>query len=148
MEWFNIYGLIIIVIMMIPNIVYSIKCKDAFTNYLVNKKVELFEQIGRYGSFILMIISIPYVSFGFINNTCFILYLIINAILLLMYCLIWIIYFRKNNLFRALSLSIIPSVIFIFSGIMSLNIPLIIFSIIFAICHITISYKNCVCKDK
>ena len=50
-------------------------------------------------------------------------------------------------LLRAYLLSIIPSMIFLFSGIMIRNIPLIISSIAFAIAHITISLKNAFIKE-
>jgi hypothetical protein len=71
MDRLNIFGLIFIVIIMIPNIIYAIKCKDGFINKWSNKTVE-----------------------------------------------------------------------FLFSGIMSRSVLLIISAVIFAPCHITISYKN------
>lgn len=139
---FNVFGLIFIVLIMIPNIIYVIKCKDGFNDKWNNKVVMILEQIGRYGCIIFMIINIPNTWFGWWSDEAFALYLIINSILVLTYLIIWIICFNKNNLFKALSLSIIPSLIFIFSGIMSRSILLIIFSIIFAPIHIMISYKN------
>lgn len=30
MKWFNVYGLIFILIIMIPNIVFALKCRDGF----------------------------------------------------------------------------------------------------------------------
>ena len=89
-----------------------------------------------------MIINIPGTSFGWWSDEAFAIYLIVNIVLVILYCLIWCICFRKNSVFRALSLSIIPSVIFLFSGIMSRSILLIIFSIIFAPSHIMISYYS------
>lgn len=142
MNWFNIYGLIFIVIIMIPNIVFALKCKDGFVNKYNNKFVELFEQIGRFGSFIFMILNIPKTYFGFYFNNGLILYLIVDSILVVLYCLIWAICFKKPSVFRALSLSIIPSILFLYSGVMIRSILLIIFSLIFAPCHILISYKN------
>lgn len=142
MNWFNIYGLIFIVIIMIPNIVFALKCKDGFANKYNNKFVELFEQIGRFGSFIFMILNIPKTYFGFYFNNGLILYLIVDSILVVLYCLIWAICFKKPSVFRALSLSIIPSILFFYSGVMIRSILLIIFSLIFAPCHILISYKN------
>lgn len=139
---FNVFGLIFIVLIMVPNIIYAIKCKDGFDNKWNNKVVMILEQTGRYGCIIFMIINIPNTWFGWWSDEAFVLYLIINTILVLSYIIIWIICFNKNNLFKALSLSIIPSLIFIFSGIMSRSILLIIFSIIFAPTHIMISYKN------
>lgn len=142
MNWFNIYGLIFIVIIMIPNIVFALKCKEGFVNKYNNKFVELFEQIGRFGSFIFMIFNIPKTYLDFYFNNGLILYLIVDSILVTLYCLIWAICFKKTSVFRALLLSIIPSILFLYSGIMIRSILLIIFSLIFAPCHILISYKN------
>lgn len=141
MEYFNIYGFLFMIIIMIPNIVYAIKCKDDFTNKWNNKCIEFLEQIGRIGCFIFMVINIPTTYFGWPNNI-FGVYIIINTILILVYCIIWVICFRKNNLFKALTLSIIPSIVFLFSGITSRYILLTISAIIFAPCHIIISIKN------
>ena len=51
MEWFNVFGLVFIVIIMIPNIVFEVRCKDGFENSWNNKAVETIEQIGRVGCF-------------------------------------------------------------------------------------------------
>ena len=32
MEWINIFGTAFIVIMMVPNIIYALKCKEGFEN--------------------------------------------------------------------------------------------------------------------
>ena len=142
MEWINIFGLIFIVVIMIPNIIFSIKCKDGFANKWKNKFVEMIEQIGRFGCFGFMIINIPGTWFGWWSDEVFAVYLIVNVILVILYCVIWIICFKKNSIFRALALSIIPSILFLFSGIMSRSVLLIIAATIFAPSHITISYKN------
>ena len=142
MDWFNIFGLIFIVIIMIPNIIYAIKCKDGFANKWQNKTVELLEQIGRFGCFGFMIINIPGTWFGWWSDEAFAVYLLTNVALILTYCFIWIIYFRKNTVFRALALSILPSIVFLFSGIMSRSVLLIASAVIFAPCHILVSYKN------
>ena len=142
MEWINIFGLVFIAIIMIPNIVFAIKCKDGFENKWNNKSVEIVEQIGRFGCFGFMVINIPGTWFGWWSDNAFSIYLIVNMVLIILYCGIWIICFRKNTVFRALALSIIPSVIFLFSGIMSRSILLIITSLLFAPTHILISYKN------
>lgn len=142
MEWFNIFGFIFICIIMIPNVIFAIKCKDGFENKWNNKFVETIEQIGRFCCFGFMIINIPRTYFGWWSYEAFAIYLIINIILVILYCLIWIICFKKNSVFKALALSIIPSIIFLFSGIMSRSILLIVSSIIFAPSHIMISYYN------
>lgn len=128
------------VVIMIPNIIYAIKQKDSANAYR-NKTVEIFEQIGRYGCFVFMIFNIPYTFMGFWFSNGLTLYLVINAALLFAYCLAWIILW-KSNLVKALLLSVLPSVIFIFSGIMIASIPLLVFAVIFSVTHILISVKN------
>lgn len=120
----------------------AIKCKDGFDNKWNNKYVEVTEQVGRLGCFGFMIINIPGTWFGWWSDEAFVLYLIVDTILVMLYCAIWIICFKKNSVFRALALSIIPSMLFLFSGIMSRSVLLIIASVLFAPSHIVISYKN------
>ena len=120
----------------------AIKCKDGFDNKWNNKYVEVTEQVGRLGCFGFMIINIPGTWFGWWSDEAFALYLIVDTILVMLYCAIWTICFKKNSVFRALALSIIPSMLFLFSGIMSRSVLLIIASVLFAPSHIVISYKN------
>ena len=120
----------------------AIKCKDGFDNKWNNKYVEVTEQVGRLGCFGFMIINIPGTWFGWWSDEAFAVYLIVDTILVMLYCAIWIICFKKNSIFRALALSIIPSMLFLFSGIMSRSVLLIIASVLFAPSHIVISYKN------
>ena len=126
----------------IDNIIYAIKCKEGFENKWNNKKVELIEQIGRFGCFGFMIFNIPGTWFGWWSDEAFAIYLIVDSLLIVLYCIIWVICWKKNNVFRALALSIIPAVVFMFSAVMSRSILLIIASMLFAPTHIMISYKN------
>ena len=142
MEWINIFGLIFMAVIMVPNVIFALKCKDGFKNKWKNRWAEAIEQIGRFGCFGFMIIHIPGTWFGWWSDEAFAVYLIVDTILAALYCLIWIVCFRKNSVFRALALSIIPSVLFLFSGIMSRSVLLIIAAVLFAPSHIAISYKN------
>ena len=142
MEWFNLTGLIFVVVLLIPNIIYAATNKDGFADKFHNKLVETGEQIGRFGCFVLMFIQLPFVTLGYIYDGAQTLYLILGIVLLVFYCGGWIVFREGNSVAKALTLSILPSVLFLESGILILNIPLIVLSVVFAICHITISYKN------
>lgn len=144
MEWFNYYGLAIIAVIMIPNIVYAIANKNAFGNAYKNKFVEISEQIGRFGCIILMIINVPYTYFNFWFGNALTVYLSVNGGLCLAYLIFWCICWKQNGLLKALSLSILPTVIFLFSGVMLANIPLIVLSVLFGMTHIFLSCKNVV----
>lgn len=126
-------------VIMIPNIVFAVKCKDGFENKYHNKAVEVMEQAGRFGCFGFMCVNIPGTWFGWWSDEAFSLYLMVNAVLTLLYCGIWVVCWRKNSLFRALALSILPSVLFLFSGIMSRSVLLTLSALLFAPAHILIS---------
>lgn len=142
MNWLNVFGLIMVAVIMIPNILFAMKCKDGFENKWNNRFVETLEQIGRFGCFGFMIINIPGTWFGWWSDEAFAAYLAVDAVLVTLYCGIWAVCFRKSSVFRALALSIIPSVLFLFSGIMSRSILLTIAALLFAPSHILISYQN------
>jgi len=142
MEWLNVFGLVMVAVIMIPNILFAMKCKDGFVNKWNNKFVETVEQIGRFGCFGFMIINIPGTWFGWWSDEAFAVYLVVDAVLVTLYCVIWAVCFRKSSVFRALALSIIPSVLFLFSGIMSRSILLTIAAVLFAPSHILISCQN------
>ena len=142
---FFVYGLVIVLIILVPNVVFALCNKDGFENNWHSKTVEILEQVGRFGCMIFMFIVIPEISFS--SDESFALYIIVNMALLLLYCLLWIVFFKKNNMAKAVSLSVIPAVLFLFSGIISTNIPLIAAAAVFAPCHIIISIKNVTEKD-
>ena len=141
-QWFNPYGLGFMAVIMLPNILFALKQRDGFENAWHNKTVEVLEQIGRFGCFALMIFNIPRTCFGFCSDGAFAAYLIGNGILVLLYCLVWAVCFRKNSVFRALALSILPSAVFLLSGALLRSIPLTAAALLFAPGHILISYRN------
>ena len=49
MEWFNVFGLVFIAMIMNPNIIFAVKQKDDFENRNQNKEIEIIEQISRFG---------------------------------------------------------------------------------------------------
>lgn len=144
MSWFNGYGLVFMAVTLIPNIVFAVRCKDGFDNAWKNKCVEVLEQIGRFGCFIFMVFNIPGTWFGFWFRGALVTYVVVDAVLLAAYCLIWIVCFRRSSVFRALALSVIPSALFLFSGVMLRSVLLLVAAVLFAPCHILLSYKNAV----
>ena len=142
MGWFNYYGIAVMAVIMLPNIIFAAMHKDGFENKYKNKAVEISEQVGRYACMVLMIFNIPYTYFNFWFEYALVVYLSVNGALCLAYLVFWAVCWKRNGLLKAVSLSVIPSVIFLFSGIMLANIPLIAFAVLFAVNHILLSCKN------
>ncbi|MGL5151104.1 MAG: hypothetical protein ACRC7N_11090 [Clostridium sp.] len=64
MNWLNAYGLIIMIVIMIPNIIFA-KKEQNFESKYNNKIVEIVEQVGRFGSMGLMLFNISVLEFGY-----------------------------------------------------------------------------------
>ena len=142
MGWFNYYGLIAVAIIMVPNIIVAAVDKSAFENRYDNKVVLVIEQIGRYGCMAFTVFNIPYTYFDFRFENALTVYLAVGGVILALYVLGWIVFRKGRSTIKMLWLSITPTVFFLFCGVMVLSVPLIVFSILFGIGHITVSYKN------
>ena len=51
--WINLFGAVIVILMLIPNIVYAVKNKSE-QNLCTNRFMNVIEQLGRYACIFLM----------------------------------------------------------------------------------------------
>ena len=145
MSWFNYIGLIIIILLLVPNIIYAIKIKEELKYQ--NKVLDILENIGRYGSMFFMVFNIPYTWMQFYFNYAKYVYIGVNALLVIAYLLIYLIMWKRHNIVRAILISVIPSLIFVYSGVMIGSIPLGCFALLFSVTHIFISVKSAKLSD-
>lgn len=141
MGWINYFNFITVALLLVPNIVYALKNKDV-KNKCQNRVMNIMEQIGRYGSMFFMIFNIGFGEFGLRSKRAFIIWMSCNGILILLYLIFWMFYFRKQKSFYAFALAIIPSIIFLLNGFLLNYWPLIMCASIFCIAHIYVVYKN------
>jgi hypothetical protein len=139
--WINLFGGIFVILMLVPNIVYAIKNKDE-KNLCTNKLMNIIEQIGRYACIVLMWFPLLVWKFGFATSVEFVIYMFSNALLLVAYWILFAIYMKKKNMGLALSLAIIPSCIFLFSGVLLRHWLLVGSACLFATGHIFVTYRN------
>lgn len=140
--WINLFGAGIIVLIMIPNIIYAAGQKQDETQIEVPRGLSACEQVGRYGCIILMWLPLLVWKFGFGSVEEFLIYLIGNGALLLCYFLSWMLYSRKKTLSVAMALAIIPTAIFLLSGLLLRHWLLVAFAILFGFAHCTITYMT------
>jgi hypothetical protein len=141
MNWINIFGLSIVILMLLPNIIYAIKLKT-FENKCKNKMMNRMEQIGRYASMFFMVFKIGLYEFGFRSNVEFVIWLFVTTLLLLLYWLFWYIFFGSPRNTLPMILAILPSAVFITYGLFLRHWLLIISGILFSIGHIYVTYQN------
>ena len=142
MSWFNYYGLIAVVVILLPNFIVAIVDKSAFENKFNDRAIVVVEQIGRYCCMAFMVFNIPYTYFGFWYENALAVYLLVGGCLLLFYYMGWIIFRKSMCATKVIWLSVTSTVLFLFCGIMIVSIPLILSAILFGIGHITVSYNN------
>ncbi len=139
--WINFFGLIIVVLMLIPNIIYAIKHRGE-PRPSVSKAALILENIGRYGCMLLMVFNIGLIKFGFGSIIGLLIYLFGNASLLIAYWICYIAYFKKPSEDIAILLSVIPVVIFLLSGLTLRHWLLVIAAVVFAAAHIYVTNKS------
>ena len=139
--WINIFGAVFVALMLIPNIVYAIKRKNE-KNLCANKFMNIIEQVGRYACIILMWLPILVWKFGFASVFEMMIYFVGNGLLLLAYWIIFAVYFKKKTAKLAVTLAVIPSFIFLMSGILLRHWSLVGFAALFAVGHIYVTYQN------
>lgn len=140
-DWINIWGIIIVVLMLIPNIVYAVKFRGQ-ENKCTNKVINVLEQIGRYACMFLMIFSIGMPKAGFPSVGNFLVYGLGNAALLAVYWIVWILYFVKQDKWKCMVLVVIPVCVFLLSGWMLEYWLLVISAMIFGAAHIYVTKEN------
>lgn len=138
MGWLNLMGLIFVVLLLIPNVIYAIRFRGTGNPCKV-RSLNILEQIGRYGSMFLMVFNIGIAEFGFSSLPAFLFYLFGNSILLLLYWITWLIFMGKQTFWSRMTLAVLPALLFLVSGITLGHILLIISAVIFGVGHIGVT---------
>jgi hypothetical protein len=141
MEWLNVHGLLIMLLLLLPNLFYTFAKKQSGGTYH-NKTIEVMEQVGRFGSMLLMSVDLPFFTYGYWFTYGEIIYKLATGALTLGYCLIWVFYNKDTDFCKAMALALIPTAIFLLSGIFLANIPLVITGLLFGFGHCIITYYN------
>ena len=139
--WINIFGAIIVILMLIPNIVYAIKNKNE-KKPCPNRFMNIIEQIGRYACMMLMWLPLAVWKFGFASVFEMVLYMACNGMLLTAYWISFAVYMKRRSVPLALVLAILPACIFLLSGILLRHWLLVGFAVLFAVGHIYVTYHN------
>ena len=139
--WINVFGAVIVILMLIPNIIYALKNKDE-KNHCTNQFMNAAEQIGRYACIILMWLPLLVWKFGFHSVFEMLLYFVGNGCLLAAYWIVFAAYLKRKTRKRALVLAVLPACIFLLSGILLRHWLLAGFAVLFGIAHIYVTQKD------
>ena len=139
--WINGWGATIVIIMLIPNIIFTIR-NPHLENKCENAIMNTIEQVGRYTSMELMIVPVLAWKFGFKSVLEMIFYVVVTSVLLLLYLVVWFFYLKSQSKNKAIILALLPTMIFVISGILLRHWLLMIAGILFGIGHIYVTLQN------
>lgn len=139
--WINGWGATIVIIMLIPNIIFTIR-NPHLENKCENAIMNTIEQVGRYTSMALMIVPVLAWKFGFKSVLEMIFYVVVSSVLLLLYLVVWFFYLKSQSKNKAIILALLPTMIFVISGILLRHWLLMIAGILFGIGHIYVTLQN------
>ena len=128
-------------LILIPNIVYAVR-KKISADPTHNTAMVILEQIGRYACIAFMWLPLFVWKFGFNSVLEMLIYIGGNAAMTVLYYIFWSFYFRKTKRSIALALAIVPTCIFLLSGVLLRHWILVISAVLFGVGHIYITAKS------
>lgn len=141
MDWLNVEGIAALLLLLAPNALYGLRRAGA-PPARQKPALEIAEGIGRFGCMVLMCFSLRLFTYGYAAPLWQTVWRIAAIALLVLYWAVWAVYFKHETHPAALSLALIPSALFLLSGILWRDIPLLVFAIVFAIAHPIITWRN------
>lgn len=139
--WINAAGGTIVILMLIPNVRYALRCPGEGSR-CGGRLMNALEQIGRYASMALMILPLGVWKFGFPSVAAMLAYVLGNAGLLVCYWVYWALYFQRADRERALTLAVVPVCIFLLSGLTLRHWLLVLSAAVFGVGHVYITRRN------
>ena len=153
---FSYIGLLFLLMLMIPNIIWSKNKPKDYDKYAENenKLLLVFERIGEIA---VTCISLIFSDFNINKPSAWSIVLLVAFLLMILYEIYWIRYFKSEKTMKDMYSSILgipvagatlPILAFILLGAYGKNLPLIISTLILGIGHIGIHIKHKKESDK
>ncbi len=147
---FSYVGLIFLLLLMIPNFIWSKNKPKDYEKYVKkeNKVLLLFERIGE---FLVTCLSLIFSDFNFNKLSYWSIFLLMAFIFMILYEVYWIRYFKSKKTMKDMYSSLfgipvagatLPIIAFLLLGIYGKNIFLILSTLILAIGHIGIHVQH------
>lgn len=140
-NWINFIGAVIILLILVPNIIYSMKNKES-TPSIPNKTMTMIEQIGRYSCIVFMWLPLFTWRFSFRSIEELFAYIGGNAVLIVIYYVFWCFYFKERKISTSIVLAVVPTCIFLLSGMLLQHWILAANAILFGVGHIYITVRT------
>ncbi|MBO6053820.1 MAG: hypothetical protein J6Q17_08785 [Clostridia bacterium] len=139
--WINVFGAVFVILLLIPNIAYAVRNRGE-ENLSRNRFMNALEQIGRYACIALMWLPFPVGKFGFARVFEMMLCLAGNAVLTVVYWILFARYAKTKSAVLARILALLPACVFLLSGLLLRHWLLAGAAVLFGIGHLYVTAKN------
>lgn len=148
---FSYVGLIYLIMLYIPNIIWSKNLPKDYEKYVKNENKVLLT-LERIGEVLVTVVALIFKDFNINNISYWSILLLVSFLSMVLYEVYWIRYFKSNKTMKDMYSSILgipvagatlPVLTFLLLGIYGKNIFLIISIIILGIGHIGIHVNHC-----
>ena len=147
---FSYVGLIYLILLFVPNSIWAKNKPENYESYVKNESriLKILESIGQV---LVTCIVLIFQDFNIKTGSIWIIWMIISAVLMLLYEIFWIRYFKSKKTMKDFFSSLLgipvagatlPVLAFLLLGVYGKNLPLIIATIILGIGHIGIHLNH------
>lgn len=126
----NIYGLLFVVIMAVPHIIY-VRVKSYDIKSVNNRAMVYVERIGKYCGAFLMAVNIGVLELGFTSELMKEFWLYSTTVLVAVYVVLWIIFFKTGKKALAYALTVLAGFILMYCGLLQVKTLLLTAGIVY-----------------
>lgn len=138
----NLAGLIFVAVMIIPHVVFARTHQNVYsTKSIDNRGMVYIERIGKYCSAFLMAINIGVLEKGFTSPLMQKFWLISTSVMVAIYLVLWVIFFKTSSKAVAYLLTILAGIIVIISGLLQVKTLLLTAGVVYLIGELYVAKK-------
>lgn len=136
----NVYGLLFVIIMIVPHIVYA-RTHTYDMKSIGNRAMVYIERIGKYCGAFLMAVNIGVLEQGFTSELMKNFWLYSTAILIAVYIVLWILFFKTNRKWVAYALTVLAGLILMYCGLLQVKTLLLTAGIVYLVGELYVTKK-------
>lgn len=143
MEWLNLPGLMVVVLLLAPELLYAFKHHNGRAgNGRAGKGWIIAERIGRFGCMALMCVHTGVWEFGYAGAAGSIVWVSLTLPLLFGYCMAWVFYFRRARPASAFAQALLAALVFFVGGLLWRNVPLMLLALLYGVALFAVARQN------
>lgn len=116
----NVYGLLFVVIMIIPHIVYA-RTHNYDIKSVENRAMVYIERIGKYCGAFLMAVNIGVLEMGFTSDLMKRFWLYSTAAAVAIYIILWVLFLKTGKKGLAYAITILAGLILMYCGLLQVK---------------------------